>query len=73
MRLYQLQMAQLIPDNSLLRFQLMKEKFSFVKQNILHPGYVMPANIMFTSEKALLQYSKKIPEQKTDGAVEVIW
>ena len=53
----QRQMATLVPDDSLLRFLLLKEKFSCCNTRHFHPGKVAPSRVMFTSDRAYLAIS----------------
>ena len=54
MRLHQLQMALLVPDDSLLCFWSIKNIFCFAKRNIFHGWYVVPSINVFTFNGASL-------------------
>ena len=45
MELHQLQLALLVPDDSLLRFFRTRNKFYRAKRGIFHLGWVLPSNI----------------------------
>ena len=47
-------MALLVPDDSLLHFSLLKNSFYNAKQDIFHPGQVLPSNIVFRLDGARL-------------------
>ena len=50
--LHQLQMAPLVPDDSLQRFSFFKIKSRISKLSNFHPGEVLPSNVVFTSDGA---------------------
>ena len=50
LRLNQMQMALLVPDDSLL-----KNIYSFAKWDVFHLGYVLPSNNVFSSDGASLR------------------
>ena len=45
-------MALMVLDDSLLRFALLTKTFPFLIHNNFHPGYVLPSNVVFTSDGA---------------------
>ena len=50
-----LEMALLVPDNSLPRFTLLKKRIQLAKRDIFHLGLVTPSNNLFTSYVALFK------------------
>ena len=42
------------PGYSLMRFDLLEKKLAWPKWHIFHPGYVLPSNVVFTSDGASL-------------------